>query len=186
MATLSRVRAVWQNWPGAPGYSTFYFDGNDSGRAAAVQIFFDAVKAYLPIGLTVSVQGEGDIINDTDGHITGSWSETTPAVVTGTASGAYSGPSGAVIHWLTGGVIGTRRVRGRTFLVPLANAFESNGTIGSTPLTTLGSAANGLITNPNNSLMVWVRPGPKGNGSSHIVSSARLPDLAVVMRSRRI
>jgi hypothetical protein len=192
--TIHRLNAAWQNFPGAPGVTTFYFAGAPTqAEVDGVRAFFLALVAILPTGLTIQVPSTGDSIDETDGSITGTWSVgTTPAVVTGTAAGTYAGMAGAVVHWLTGGVVNSRRVRGRSFLVPLiGSAFDAVGSLSATTITTLTNAANALLA-ATDTMAVWARPfdgtvadpNPRA-GSSHFITSIRIPDLAVALRSRR-
>jgi hypothetical protein len=190
MAGLPRVNVAWQQWPGAPGVSVFYLaESSDlAASVAAIRAMFNAVATLLPSGLTITVPGSGDIINDGTGAITGAWSSgTTPAVVTGSGAGAYAGNAGAVIHWLTTTVVNGRRLRGRTFLVPLiSSAYDTSGSISTAALSTISAAAQGLVDAANSDHVVWHRPTGFAAGSSAIVSSIRVPDLAVSLRSRRI
>jgi hypothetical protein len=187
MTNLVEIKAVWGNWPGAPGYSTFYFDTAQTTAPASVRAFFDAIKALLPTGLTVQVAGSGDIIDDITGRINNSWTAAAPAVVTGTAVASYSGGSGGLVHWITSTVINGRRLRARTFLVPLtAGAYDNNGSLSSSTITTLQTAANGLLTAESGLMRAWHRPTNFSGGSSGAVSSASVPDLAVSLRSRRV
>jgi len=64
-------------------------------------------------------------------------------------------------------------------------AFEANGTIAAAALTTIQTAAAGLVTSAAGSLRVWSRPTDFRLGSNHQVVSSRVPDLAAVLRSRR-
>lgn len=191
---INRLNAAWQNFPGAPGVTTFYSNGTmTQPEVDAVRAFFLAIASLLPTGLTVQVPSSGDIIDETTGEITGTWSVgTTPAVVTGTNAGVYAGNAGAVIHWLTGGVVAGRRVRGRSFIVPIGSgAYDNQGSLAAGTITTLQGAANGLVT-AFVGMVVWARPLKAGTppvvvrpGSYHGVSSMRVPDLAVSLRSRR-
>lgn len=203
MADLARVNVSWQNWPGAPGVSTFYFTNTAmQANVDALRAMFNSCAGLLPSLLTITVPGSGDVINDVDGKITGSWSVTTPpTVVTGSAAGQYAGNSGAVIHWLTGSVLGGRRVRGKTYMVPLVSAYEANGSLLASAITTLTNAANTFITAVTPNFRIFVRPveahteydkktgQPKAivgkTGGNYNVSSVRIPDLAVSLRSRR-
>ena len=190
MASMRRFNCAWQNWPGAPGVSTFYTDTTVDISVAtdAFRAFFNGIAALLPSALTVQVPAVGDIISDADGSITGAWSDGTPVlVVTGTGAGAYAGNAGAVVHWLTTGVVNGRRVRGRTFIVPIIGAsYESNGSLAAATLTTLNNAATALDTALGSSMLIWHRPKPPAAGSSFGLDSPRVPDLAVSLRSRRI
>lgn len=205
MAILARLNVAWQNWPGAPGLTQLYFDDTSSMQtnADAVRAFFEAVKALIPTLTTITVPGSGDRIDAADGSIQGSWSiATPPALVTATGAGAYAGNAGAVVHWTTSGIVAGRRVRGRSFLVPIVStAFETNGSLTSAALTTLTTAANTLITATTPNFKVWSRPVKAHTeydkktgqptavaaraGSGVTVNGQRIPDLAVSLRSRR-
>lgn len=195
MADLARVNVAWQNFPGAPGLSQFFFANTAMQTSVdALRTFFDAVKATIPTGTTITVPGTGDLVDEATGTITGTWSVTTPpTVITCTGAGAYAGNAGLVVHWLTPTVIRGRRVRGRTFLVPqVATSYETNGSISASVLTTVNAAAAALLTNVGSNFRIWSRPQPAtpahpaysgGNGN---VNAYRVPDLAVSLRSRRI
>ena len=190
MARIERVNCAWQSWPGAPGVSTFYMASTAPPQATvdAIRAFFNALVTYLPSGLTITVPPSGDGIDDTNGAILGSWSVgTPPAVVTGTSGSAYAGNAGGVVHWTTTTVVNNRRVRGRTFLVPLtSSAFQTDGSIATAALTAIQTAAAGLITTAADDLVVWHRPTNFAQGSSAVINGTRVPDLAVSLRSRRI
>lgn len=193
MTTLQRVRCVWQNWPGAPGYTNFYESASVVDHTG-YRTFFNALVALLPNTITIQVPGSGDIIEDTTGSIVGSYSFAVPTVVTGTSSAAYSGGSGAVVDWLTSGLVAGRRPIGRSFIVPLTStAFDTGGSLLTTTITTITNAATAMIAAMAGEFKVWSRPkaaGPGGvpsarAGSQHAVIAARIPDLAASMRSRR-
>jgi hypothetical protein len=190
MANLSRINVAWQNWPGAPGVSTFYYDDTVLIQPGldALRAFFNAFVTYLPSGMTIQVPGSGDRIDDASGNLLGVWSATQPAVVTGTAAGAYAGNAGAVIHWLTSGFVNGRRLRGRTFLVPLVPgiANENNGSLATAFLTAGNNAATTMLAAVGANLRVWHRPVGGAGGSSASVTAHRIPDLAVSLRSRRV
>lgn len=192
----ARLRVSWQNWPGAPGLSTFYFlQAPTQAEVDAVRTFFNALAALIPSGLTITVPNSGDIFTGDNGGLTDVWSvPTAPAVVTGTGAGVYAGNAGAVVHWLTTGVVNGRRVRGRTFLVPLiGSAYSTSGAILASALTTITGAATAYATSGDANRVVWSRPyvDPKGikpsrPGSISSITGTRVPNLAVSMRSRRV
>lgn len=197
--TLARVSCSWQNWPGAPGVSQFYGDGASiQPLLDALHTFFEVVKTQLPTGLTITIPGSGDLIDETTGKITGSYGGLIPpALTTGTGAASYAGNAGAVVHWLSSTVVDGRRLRGRTFLVPLTSgAYDSSGSIAATYLTSLQNAAAALVSSTGSTMQVWHRPVyavPKTTpptlvkpGSRATVTSSRVPDLAVSLRSRRI
>lgn len=164
----------------------FLLNPPSQGNIDAIRTFFNALITFLPSGLTVQVPSSGDVISETDGTITGTWSvASTPAVVTGSAVASYAGNAGGVIHWLTAGVVVGRRVRGRTFIVPMVSAFDTSGSLSSGALTALSNAAAAYVTGQAGVAVVWSRPAPGRSGSLHSITSSRVPDLAVSLRSRR-
>jgi len=183
---MNRVRVAWQNFPGAPGVSTFYV-GSAVLAQSEIRAFFDALKAFLPSGLTLQVPNNGDQVDESTGLIVGAWTGAPQALITCTGTGNYPGSAGACVNWRTSLVISGRRPIGRTFLVPLTTgSFETNGSIAAATLTAIQTAANTLITNLAGELKVWSRPRPTIAGANVTVTSANVPDLAIVLRSRRI
>jgi hypothetical protein len=194
--TMHRLNVSWQNWPGAPGVSTFFTDpAAGQPDPAPLRAFFFTLSGILPSGLTIQVPGTGDLIEENTGQLSGTWSVTpAPTSLNATGTGAYAGNAGAVIHWLSADVVNGRRVRGRTFVVPLiGSAFETNGSLSSGTINTLTSAATTLLAASTWHPVVWSRPfagtpqDPTSRvGSKHPVTSYRVPDLAISLRSRRI
>lgn len=186
--TMNRVRCVWSNWPGAPGYSNFYV-GTTITDHTPIRTFWNSVSSYLPLGVTITIPTSGDQVSEATGLITGAYSATvTGGVVTGSAgnSGAYPGMAGAQIQWQTSAIIAGRRPLGKTFIVPLiGTSFDTNGSLASGTVTGLQAAATALIAALSGELKVWSRPRPSIAGANVTVTSSRVPDLAVALRSRR-
>lgn len=183
--TLNRVRVLWQNFPGSPGYTNHYV-GSLVTAQTAIRTFYQSLNTLFPTGLTIQVPSSGDQINESTGQITGTWSGAAQAVVTSVGSGNYSGASGACINWRTSILIEGRRPMGRTFLVPLTLAsFDSGGTLSTPTLGQIGTAATQLITDLAGELKIFCRPRPTIAGVGATVISAQVPDMAAVLRSRR-
>jgi len=203
MATLLRVKARWSGFPGAPGYSIFHFgvgavgDGGgslaDDAAAAsagtAVTNFFSAIKAVLPGSVTVQTESDVELVESTTGELVGFASAGAQAVQVGTGPGGFSAPSGAVVTWRTAGVRKGRRMRGRTFLVPLtSSAYDATGTLVDATRTTLNTAATALMNaNTTWQLGVFGRPsGPAATDGQYAKAiSATVPDMAALLSSRR-
>lgn len=184
--TLNRVRVLWQNFPGAPGYSNHYVSSAVTAQTE-IRAFYDAVKGFLPAGLTIQVPSSGDQIDESNGTITGAWSGAAQALITATGSGNYPGSAGCCVNWKSNAVVAGRRPMGRTYLVPLTTgSFETNGSIAAATITAVTTAATTLITNLVDGLKVWNRPTETRAGGQATVLTAQVPDLAVVLRSRRI
>lgn len=191
--TIQRVRVVMSNWAGAPGYINFY-ETSAVVDHTPYRTFFNSLITLFPAGLTFTFPGSGDIINEGTGNIVGAWTVAAPAPVVGTNASVYAGGAGAVVDWLTSGVVAGRRPMGRTFLVPIgSNMLDTNGSLAGTTITTILNAATAMIASLGPTFLVWSRPfpgGPGGDPPSRLgtvnpVTSARVPDLAATLRSRR-
>jgi len=213
MTELIRIKLRWSGFVGGPGYSNFHFrdynaggDGNPiddayvQAAAGRVRNFFNGTKFLFPNTVTFHVENDAEIIEDTTGEMTDIRPVTGLTDVVGEAGATtgYSAAVGAVINWRTSAVRRGRRLRGRTFLVPLSSTcYENNGTLNASCLTALQTAANGLITPTANEpeLGVYARPHRTKNtdgswttvpdGEWAFVRSATIPDMTAVLRSRR-
>lgn len=187
MATISRIQAVWSGKAGLPGVSTFY--ALDAATAlTALAGFYAESGGRIPNGITVSFAGTGDIINESNGEAVSTWTATPPAPLAGSASGMYAAPVGMAVTWVTGVFIGGRRVRGRTFMVPLASSvFEDNGTPTFAHHTAMAAAAQAAIDAVPGNLLVYHREtAPDANdGAGVAIVAALVSDKAAVLRSRR-
>lgn len=192
--SMQRVRCLWQNFAGAPGYTNFY-TSISLASVAPIVTFFDSIKTLLSAGLTIQVPQSGDIVNEATGQIQSVWSTAGGGTVTGTGSTSYAGPVGAVVEWQTTGIVAGRRVLGKTYLVPLIQTvYDAQGSIGTAQLATIQGAASAMQSALGNNLLVWSRPfepdplrvppdtRPARAGTSWPVISARVPDLAAVMK----
>lgn len=194
MATIVRIQAVWTGFQGGPGYTHWYgiSDGDSAAAAAALaprmRTFFDSIKGLIPSNVDIKVQRTYQVLNDQNGHVTNEAQlAVDPAILSGTAVGVYSAASGAVMNWETGFFNANgRRVRGRTYLVPLSStAMENDGTLSSTAFNTLQAAGTAALGGTG-SLGVWTRPSPGGSdGDFNIAISALVKDKVAVLTSRR-
>lgn len=157
---------------------------------AAIQAAFQARSVLFPAGTTITVPASGDTINDTTGALIGGWSVASTNTATMDGSPAAAAGVGACITWTTGGIVpgkkGPRRLRGRTFLVPLSTStYESNGTLTSGALTGLQALADALKA--SGPLGIWHRPSSltAADGNSYGVQSARVRDKVAYLSSRR-
>lgn len=186
MANIDKVQTLWTGFTGAPGYTTMYWMSGLTNKCALTRTYFDAIKGVIPSTITLQVQSSGLEIDETSGAANGVWSETAVTAVVGTAVGVYAAPSGSIADWLTSAFVAGRRVRGRSFMVPLSGtAYQSDGTLLATAQTTLANAAAALVTGAAGTLGVWHRPVGGSGGVFHLTTSSTVPDKVVVLRSRR-
>lgn len=195
MADVLRVTTLWGGFVGAPGFTSMHFGpGGGSlteaadAATAAVRTFWDTIKGNLPSTVTLNVQQEVPFFDIATGHLTSVANSTSPPlVVAGTNSNPVAAPAGAQVLWLTGALRGTRRLRGRTFIVPLSSqAMETNGSLLATFITSLSGAAATLRATAATPMQVWGRPSPAlGAGFAAPVAGHAVRDKVCVLRSRR-
>lgn len=200
MTEMARVKMRWNGLPGGPGYSIFHFrDFSASstidqaivdGSVAKVQAFATALKPLVAHIVTLQVENDVEIIEDTNGNLVNVMTTAAQTAQVSTAGSAnYSALSGAVITWRTAGIVRNRRVRGRTFLVPFATAsYQTDGTLSSATVTALQNAGAAMINAAGSGdLGVYSRPSAPGanDGSWWVASGVTVPDMCTVLRSRR-
>lgn len=186
MANIAKVQVEWAGIAGMPGFTTFYCDAGDTIPRDELEDFFFAFRGAVPTGLSWTIPSSGDIFADNSGTLVGSWSQGSPVVVSSNAVDVeWAGGTGAVINWATGGIAAGRRVRGRTFMVPINTANYDNGHLTSSFRSGAVTAAAALVSAAGDRLRVWHRPVGGSGGSSHAITAASVPDLAAVLRSRR-
>lgn len=192
---ISRIRAAWSGFIGAPGVSTFY-SLNPATDLPLLHGFFEGLAGTLPDNVTITLEGSGDILDETTGNLTGGWTEDAPAPVSGTVPGVYAAPAGYVIIWETGVVMDAHRLRGKTYIVPAAQSvFQNDGSLYPDALLAIRGVAGSLAG--DNQLVVWHRPrsARSADGSRPAVSAraggyasvsgATVHDFAAVLTSRR-
>lgn len=192
--SLYRVKARWSGFNGAPGYSIFHFFHPDEGAGgtaedavASVRTLVNSWASWIPPVVTINVEGQVEVIATETGQLQDVEDVTTPAPVVGGGTGNYSAASGACLNWLTSGVRNGRRVRGRTFVVPLTvGAYDMTGTLATATLTGLQAGATAFADSLNGPV-VYARPSAPGaaDGVAFDIGASRVNDKVAVLRSRR-
>jgi hypothetical protein len=196
---VSLYRPVWVTGSGGTGYSVFAHEDELTPSAQqtwanAVRTFLNAITPLMPNDVSISFPAETVQVNTSTGTLIGVTAVTAPASITGASAAAYAAPSGARVDWITAGIVNGRRVRGRTYLVPLiSTAYDTDGTINSTNLATISTAAASYITNAtigSADPVVWSRPlivddALERAGSSHVITGRLAVDKAAILRGRR-
>jgi hypothetical protein len=197
---LYRGKIRW-TIPGAgTALSVLHFSGAETqldGQLEAddvstrIHSFLTPIINVLPNVVKVQALSEVEEINPSTGDLIGFWNTPAKAERAGTAAATagWAAAAGAVISWSTAGVRNGRRVRGRTFVVPLSNeCWDVDGTIKSVPLGSLTTGAQALTTGTDvTRFNIWSRPSAPGasDGAAFPVSGFRIPDMSAILRSRR-
>ena len=196
---IAKVVVNWTGFPGAPGYTNFFFndftDGSITqaivdGALARTDTFISNWESSLPTAVKIQVQSAVQIIDVATGKLTRMMSGPAKTLRSGSGTGNYSAASGMCFNWYTAGIRNGRRVRGRTFVVPIAgNALAPDGSIDDLKVTGLRTAAAAFFAPGANQGLpgVYARPTTKGgtDGAWFGTTAFTLPDKAAVLRSRR-
>jgi hypothetical protein len=154
-----------------------------------VHTFFTAIRSAIPGVVKIDVEPEVDLLESTDGTLVDSYGIAAPAQVVGSSATTFASASGGVVNWRTTGIRNGRRVRGRTFLVPLAAAAQGpDGNMGAAMRTTIETAARALADiSGTPDLVVFARPTGPGaiDGAVHVVSGVNVPAKMAILSSRR-
>ena len=200
MGQIMRVALRWNGFVGAPGYSNFYFghfdrsinidDADAADACDRVNAFVASIKSLLPNVVQLQVEDECGVLDETNGNLLAVVNGDSGGPQNGTAgTGGYGAASGAVVSWRTARVRNNRRIRGRTFIVPLySSKYGADGSLDGATSTTLSGAANTLWDNVSDlDLGVWARSNNDlfPNGEWAPVTSCNVPDMNAVLRSRR-
>lgn len=190
---LFRVVVAWSgNGVVGSAVNVLHFDASNqtSPPVAAIKTAFQNLSGAIAPGTTITIPNSGDIIEDTTGALTGVWTGTGGGSFTGTSDPRIAAGAGACIGWTTGGIVmgkkGPRKLRGRTFLVPLgASSYDSDGTLQAGTKTGCEAVGTGLIA--AGGLAVWHRPTTPGgsDGNSYAVLSSKVRDKVAFLSSRR-
>lgn len=197
MTSLERVRVGWSGFAGGPGVTTFYFLSAATAMAP-LKTLCDQMRSKLPSNVTLMIEPTGDIIESTTGQITGSWNAAPQLPSIGNVGGAYAGPAGFAMTWLTAAFLSGRRLKGRTYWVPGTSAlFSDDGSLNSIAYGEISDAAANFVLASGSNFMIWQRPRlaraatatrpavAARAGGFGTVSGSRVTDKVAVLRSRR-
>lgn len=188
------VRTTWSGGTGGEGLTQFALDGALAGSdaaMAAVRAFWDSVKAAIPSDISLQVEPTVENYDASTGTLIGEYTTSTvPAVVVGTNTFNYASPLGVRLDWLTGTIRNGRRVRGRTYLVPVgAGNFGDDGQVMDSTVTFMQDAGVGLMNDldlAGTPLQVWSRPSDKWPlGAIAPVNGVRCPKKPAILSGRR-
>lgn len=210
MASIGRVKIEWSGFQGGPGLTVLHFGSPDlasfgqteaNDAVAKADAFIQALKPHIPYQATLRTLPDVEALEIGTGSLQSIYNTTPAATATSTQSlgQKYTAASGAVITWKTNHVRKRRRMRGRTFLVPLGiSVVENNGTLEPSFVTSMNTAAAALRnTGATTRLYVYARPHKDftvpgidvdytfaGGECGEVIGHA-IPDMAAVLRSRR-
>ena len=191
-----RLHRVVVSWAGPQvvgrAVNVLHFDATEQAApdVAAIRGAYSALLNGLPNGVSIQVPNSGDTIEDSTGALTGVWSAPDQTALFGGGSAGAAAGVGACVSWNTGAIVtgskGPRKLRGKTFLVPLSkDVYDTDGTLIPGEVTILQNFATGMLGVAG--FGIWHRPtklAPSSGTSGGVVSSV-VHDKVAFLSSRR-
>jgi hypothetical protein len=161
--TLQKLQIQWaagtSQWVGGPGYTSVFCNASSIAQPGPLQTFVTAILSYVPSGITLTVPNNGELIDETNGHVTGTWTTGSSTTQTATGTGSMLLTTGPQVRLETGSFRRGKHIRGRLFLVPShAGAIAGNGYLSATTANAVQAAADTLRTSWSGQWSVWHRP----------------------------
>lgn len=195
---LYRATLTWTGFTGSPGYTTMHFlDPDPVSESGLVQTavrlhnFWDALEFYLPQSVRINLPSVLEEIDTGTGELIQELPFEPGTVIAGGGGQTFASVAGACITWNTVGIVNGRRLRGRTFIVPMsANHYQDDGSLVDASRTAIQAAAN-TYADASAGLgidgAVWHRPTTPGgsDGAAAGITSAVVRDRVAVLKSRR-
>lgn len=192
---MLRVITTMTGLPGAPYYSTQYFDSSIPGTqgeadiaAEAVFNFWTDLAGYITAGLTIDVGDEVDVLDAPTGLVQDTFVSPSVPIVSGGNAPLPKATQG-LVRLRTNTFIAGRRLQGRIFIPALANDAQLGGVPSSGFLTAMGTVGANLISDSAGAPVgIWHRPtgGPgSSDGDFAPAVSASGWNQFAVLRSRR-
>lgn len=197
--TFIRIKINWTGFVGSPGYTNLNFERINEGAwtqpdvdaaVTKVQTWLASVRLIQP---PVVISGIDPAVSEHDeqtGDIVSFWTATPAAAAAGTNVGtAFTSGTGYCINWQTGGVRNGRRVRGRTFVVPITGSmYESNGSFINAEVASWRAQAITLASDTNGVRLGIFAHTPNAlipDGGIYDVTGVSINDRPAFLTSRR-
>jgi hypothetical protein len=200
MTEIMRVRSVLNGVAGLPGYSNLYFgpvDGTlaESDAVDLVAAFWNSMLGDMDNNITITVEGEVPIIEDTTGEIQDVVTVTGQTLAVFGQSDPLPFTTQALGRFITADFVNGRRVRGRMFVPGMCEISNALGVPTTTFITAASARFAGLVGDATAPLVIWSRPIPVKPpttpptftrlGSSHVVTESNVWTQWASLRSRR-
>jgi len=183
---IRRLRVTLSGGVMGSGVATHYFDSSTTAGQSLYKGFWTSCASVMSGGVTITVPDNGEEFDSVTGALVGVWSQGTPGTITGGGTGSYPGGVGACVGWNTSGIHAGRKVRGRTFIVPLAlNQYDNDGSLATGAITTINTAAATMLSGAANKHLIWARPRPGVPGEAYIITGGLVKDHVSWLKSRR-
>jgi len=186
VATLREILVDW-SLPGGNAVSVFWFDNTTAvaTQRTALHAFLTATKAYQATSGSYAIQTAGREVDETTGQLVNSWTEASSKTGTGTGGATQLADATQIlVQWRTSTILGSRFVRGRTFLPGISTPQLSNGNVIAATNAAI-AAAGATLAGSGAGLVVWHRPVSSSGGFAATVTGCTVWGEFAVLRRRR-
>lgn len=188
-------RANWAGPIAGPGVSVFHgrdtaigtLDGAAQELAERVHDLFATVFANYGVpGMTVTFDSEAVELNTTTGQLEQVIPVDPPDPVLGGGIGTFARASGFRLDWTTPAIVNGRRLRGRTFFVPVVSSiFDADGTLDPGAAAIIGPAASEYFADAGGTAAVNPSVWSRTHGVQADITGFVLPDEDAILSTRR-
>lgn len=185
MTSINRVQVKWEQAGGFTGLNTFYQTGDvDLANYRALYVAF---QASLPDDVTISFLDANLTYESDTGEVLSSYTTDPATDIAGTSSGDFARGVGVLLRWNTDAFRNNRRVRGRTYVVPVEVAsFNTLGNVDAGFISGAVTAGNDFIAAQAAQNFIWHHPVNDVGGVINAVTSCGMSATPAILRSRRL
>lgn len=194
MSEILRYRVGWAGTSGGAGVSTFHVQATDLSIITPtdvqncgdnLRVFFENSSEFLPNEVSLSFPATQDVVESTTGLLVATVNASgTTASLTGALTSSWQNGVGTRVVWSTGQVVGGRRVKGYTYLVPYGNIMDTDGTLTAAATADIAANAAALLSAMAADALAMVVYREAAFATTQITAGS-LTDKAVILRSRR-
>lgn len=186
MVTIRNINLEWTTPGHSPKTSVMYYITtlSPSSQRSFIEDWLTSLSPWLSDLTSVSIATEGREIDAETGGLVGTWTDTTPLVVTGDGGNSIlPDASQVLIRWSTGEIHNGRYLRGRTFIPGLAAANSTAGNVAGGAREAMELASNTFL-GESPGMVIWARPGTAPGSTGVAISADVWAELAVLRRRR--
>lgn len=187
VATIYEITTDWQFANSSGGKTVMYFSGTPTVSLSRERLgdLWESLANQISSSTTWTVATTGKVLNDADGSLLDYWTDTTEYSQPGAAGGqSLANSTQILLKWFTNGIVGNRRVQGRSYVPGIGSGTLDNGDPSGPTVNAVRAAVKNYLTE-DTGLVIWSRPSGGRAGSSHAVVDADTWDEYAVQRRRR-
>jgi hypothetical protein len=151
----------------------------------ALYLLFNGLSFLIPNEASIHIDASGNCYDHITGEVGSGWGDAAVSDVTGSNTDDYAAGVGMCVDWSTTVVANRRRIRGRTFLVPLAGCYDGLGHLDATQKAAVQALLDTFWGNVREFMVIWHRPVDNTGGQAPTVSGVSIAQKPAFVRKRR-